>query len=76
MIVRVLSCVPVLVCLAAAPAQAAPAAQKPAEKAGAPAKEPEPSEAEYRARRERDEARQRLWDRKMKDLTGSVCTGC
>jgi hypothetical protein len=29
-----------------------------------------------KAVREQEEARQRLWDRKVKALTGSVCTGC
>jgi hypothetical protein len=57
--------------------QAAPAVQKSSEKAEAPAKETElTAEADYKAQRERDEARQRMWDRKMKALTGSICTGC
>jgi hypothetical protein len=51
--------------------------QKSSEKAEAPAKETElTAEADYKAQRERDEARQRMWDRKMKALTGSICTGC
>jgi hypothetical protein len=87
---RLLSSLAVLVFLVSASAQAAPSAQEPAqkaqatpavqqrsEKAGAPAKETElTAEADYKAQRERDEARQRMWDRKMKALTGSICTGC
>jgi hypothetical protein len=74
---RLLFCLPVLMVLAVSPAEAAPAAQKkPPEKAAAPAKEADRTEPDYKAQRERDEARQRLWDRKMKALTGSICTGC
>ena len=29
-----------------------------------------------KAVREQEDARQRLWDRKVKALTGSICTGC
>jgi hypothetical protein len=32
--------------------------------------------ADYKAVRDRDEARQRAWDRKMKDATRSICIGC
>lgn len=78
---RLFFCLPVLAALALAPAQAAPTAQKPAkkeaaEKAAAPAKDADWTEADYKAARERDEARERLWDRRMKALTGSICTGC
>ncbi len=86
---RLLSALAVLVFLVSASAQAAPGAQEPArkahaapavqkssEKAEASAKAAELTEADYKAQRERDEARQRMWDRKMKALTGSICTGC
>jgi hypothetical protein len=79
--IRFLSCLAVLAFLAAVPAQAAPGAQKPVaargpEKQIQPGKDAEWTEADYKAVRERDEARQRLWDRKMKALTESICTGC
>jgi hypothetical protein len=68
--------------LLVAPALAAPAGGAGG---GAPAAPPakaatagprDHSESERKALRDRDEARQRLWDEKMKSLTGSICTGC
>jgi hypothetical protein len=58
--------------------QAAPPAEKPGPTtaAVAPERKGEWSEADFKASRERDEQRQKTWDRKMKALTGSVCTGC
>lgn len=90
---RLLYGLAVLALLAAAPAQAAPGAQSPAEKAGAPAqdaanaqkspgkatapaKDTAWSEADYKAARERDEARYRLSEKRMRALTGSICNGC
>ena len=32
--------------------------------------------SDYKAVRDRDEARQRAWDKKMKDATRSICIGC
>jgi hypothetical protein len=66
----------VFAALALVPAVAAPAAQKPAEKAVSPEKNAEWTEAESKAARDRQEAREREWDRRMKALTGSICTGC
>jgi hypothetical protein len=48
----------------------------PAAEANAPASAAEWTEADYKAVRDRDDARHRAWDRKMKALTGSICTGC
>jgi hypothetical protein len=68
--------------LLVAPALAAPAGgagsdPRPAPRAKAATAGPtEWSESERKALRDRDEARQRLWDQKMKSLTGSICTGC
>jgi hypothetical protein len=67
--------------LAAAPALSASAQapkravdQKASE--SPPGKEKAWTEKDYKAVRDRDEARQELWDRKMKELTRSICTGC
>jgi hypothetical protein len=60
-------------------AQAAPAPKAAAEAAGAtaaPAPKGEWTASDYKAVRDRDEARQRDWDRKMKAVAGSICTGC
>jgi hypothetical protein len=60
-------------------AQGAPA-PKPAPDAAtstaAPAPKGEWTASDYKAVRDRDEARQREWDRKMKAVAGSICTGC
>ena len=58
--------------------QAAPIAEKPgaATATVVPDKKGDWSQADFKASRERDEQRQKTWDRKMKALTGSVCTGC
>jgi len=84
-----LSSLALLVFVASTSAQAAPGSQEPAQKsqaipgvqkhserAGAPAKGSEFTEADYKALRDRDESRQRMWDKKMKALTRSICTGC
>ena len=63
----------------AASAQAAPtpkAAPEAAGAASAPAPKGEWTAADYKAVRDRDEARQRDWDRKMKAVAGSICSGC
>lgn len=79
MIGRLLSCLAMTAALAVAPAQSAPAAVPPAhpkaEGTGRPDVSPS-REAEFKAVRERDVARQLQWDRKMKALSGSICTGC
>jgi hypothetical protein len=62
--------------LAVGAAQAAPAEQTPRQTAVAPEKTGDWTEADYKAVRDRDEARQRAWDRKMKALTESICKGC
>jgi hypothetical protein len=75
-----LSSLALMVVVVAAPAHSAPA-KKPAEptvsekgvKADANAGS---AEVDSKAARERDEARQQAWDKKMKALTGSICTGC
>jgi hypothetical protein len=60
-------------------AQAAPPqtpAPGPPQAASAPAPKGEWSAADYKDVRDRDEARQRAWDAKMKAVAGSICTGC
>ena len=60
-------------------AQAAPTAKAAPEAASAtaaPAPKGEWTASDYKAVRDRDEARQRDWDRKMKAVAGSICTGC
>ena len=77
MILRVLACL--ALALLVVPAQSAPSGQPSAEQAAEKQSKPgtsERSDTDYKAARERDDARHRLWDRKMKALTGSVCTGC
>jgi hypothetical protein len=86
---RILSPLALLMFVASTSAQAAPSAQEPtqksqvvpsaqkrSEKTETPAKRAELTETDYNALREKDEARQRMWDRKMKALTRSICTGC
>jgi hypothetical protein len=69
-----------LLAVGIAPALAAPEPQSAVPRAfGKPVTQshtPEWTEADSKALRERQEARQRMWDRKMKELTGSICTGC
>jgi hypothetical protein len=60
-------------------AQGAPApktAPEAASSTAAPAPKGEWTASDYKAVRDRDEARQRDWDRKMKAVAGSICTGC
>jgi hypothetical protein len=60
-------------------AQGAPtpkAAPGAASSTTAPAPKGEWTASDYKAVRDRDEARQREWDRKMKAVAGSICTGC
>jgi hypothetical protein len=57
----------------AGPAMAQPAAQRDAQ---GERSRTEWSESDAKAARERDEARQRTWDKKMRDLSKSICTGC
>lgn len=73
------SCLILLAALSWTPAQSAPGEQRKAEQTSPKDREPGKSEAMEsgsKAARERDDARQRLWDRKMKALAGSVCSGC
>jgi hypothetical protein len=86
---HLLSSLALFVFIASTSAQAAPGAQEPTQKSQAipdvqkrsettraSAKQAEMTEADYKALRERDEARQQMWDKKMKALTRSICTGC
>jgi hypothetical protein len=74
---RLVCCLALFVALGMVPAQAAPAQREPAAAPTvAPEKKAEWSEADYKTARERDDERQKTWDRKMKALTGSICTGC
>jgi hypothetical protein len=62
-----------------ASAQAAPPptqAPAPPQATSAPAPKGEWNAADYKNVRDRDEARQRAWDAKMKAVAGSICTGC
>jgi hypothetical protein len=80
--VRLVFCVAAFTMLALPAADAAQGGRKaqdkkpPAAEASARASAAEWTEADYKALRDRDEARHRAWDRKMKALTGSICTGC
>ena len=79
MIVRLLSCLAVTAGLSLAPAQSAPATRSQA-LPGTETREPpvggDAAEAAVKTVRERDAARQRQWDKKMRALSGSICTGC
>ncbi len=79
MTTRHLAWLGVLTALALTPALAAPGGQQPTDRkldSAKSQKAAEWTESDYKAVRDRDEARQRLWDKKMKALTGSICTGC
>ena len=62
--------------MVAAPAQAGPVPTKAPEAKSEPKVQREWTAADYKAVRDRDEARQRAWDQKMKDATRSICIGC
>jgi flagellar motor protein MotB len=69
----------ILAACALTPAQSAPSGQPPetaAEKQKEANKDLIPTDGGHAAARERDEARQELWDQKMKALTKGICTGC
>ena len=74
---RAVSGLALLAALTLTPAQSAPA-DRGEPKAGELAEAGRSlwTERDSEAVRKRDLARQELWDRKMKALTGSVCTGC
>jgi hypothetical protein len=81
MTLRLLAATCITLTLAGTSALAAPTSQKataPPASETRPSAGPQPewTEADSKALREREEARQRTWDRKMKELTGSICTGC
>ncbi len=58
------------------PASAAQAAGAPSAKKAEPSKNADQGSGSNKAARERDDARQELWDRKMKALTKGICKGC
>ena len=60
----------------AASAQASPVPTKAPDARSEPKVERDWTAADYKAVRDRDEARQRAWDQKMKDATRSICIGC
>jgi hypothetical protein len=62
--------------IVAASAQAGPVPTKAPEARSEPKVERDWTAADYKAVRDRDEARQRAWDQKMKDATRSICIGC
>jgi hypothetical protein len=71
----------VVASLAAAPVLAGPstgqAVERTAiEKQSKPGQDGAKTDFDYQAVRDRDEARQKAWDRKMKQLTRSICTEC
>lgn len=80
MTLRRVSCLAMLAVLALTSAQTASVAKEPtaktSQKQAAPEKAAEWTEADYKAVRARDEARQQLWDSRMKALTKGICTGC
>lgn len=79
MIVRLLFCLAMTAGLSLAPAQAAPAAGsqgRPGAEAPERPDSGDAAEAAVKAVRERDAARQLQWDKKMRALSGSICTGC
>lgn len=65
-----------LVWIGSAPAQAGPVPTKAPDSRSEPKVERDWTAADYKAVRDRDEARQRAWDQKMKDATRSICIGC
>lgn len=76
---RVVSGLALLAALTLTPAQSAPAARSTADPDVVSPAETGKSlstERDAEAVRKRDQERQALWDRKMKALTESVCTGC
>ena len=58
------------------PASAAQAVGAPPVKQAEPGKNADQGSSTNKAARERDDARQELWDRKMKALTKGICKGC
>jgi hypothetical protein len=62
--------------MVAASAQASPVPTKAPDGRSEPKVERDWTAADYKAVRDRDEARQRAWDQKMKDATRSICIGC
>jgi hypothetical protein len=74
---RLVACLTLLVALGCGSVQAAPVDQKPTGTTEvAPEKKSDWTAADYKASRDRDDERQKTWDRKMKALTGSICSGC
>jgi hypothetical protein len=74
---RLLACLALFAAFGMVPVQAAPVQREPVTAPTiAPEKKVEWTEADYKSARDRDDERQKTWDRKMKALTGSICTGC
>jgi hypothetical protein len=71
--VALIALAPMASAQAASPAKALP---EVAPAATDTAKKGEWTAADYKAVRDRDEARQRAWDQKMKAVAGSICSGC
>jgi hypothetical protein len=79
MTLRSLFSLPLLAALSmtlAHPASAAQAAGAPPVKQTEPSKNADQGNGSNKAARERDDARQELWDRRMKALTKGICKGC
>ena len=79
MILRVLSSLAIAAGFCGTPALAAPGAKPALEQTQGKQTTAPPSErsnGDLNVARQRDDARHREWDRKMKALAGSVCTGC
>jgi hypothetical protein len=76
---RLVFCLALIASGPIAAAQAAPpspTSPEAAATASEPVKKGEWTAADYKAVRDRDEARQRAWDVKMKAVAGSICSGC
>jgi hypothetical protein len=58
------------------PASAAQTAEAPPVKKSETSKNADQGSGSNKAARERDDARQELWDRRMKALTKGICKGC
>jgi hypothetical protein len=71
--IALIASTPIASAHAASPAKALPEA---APAASDTVKKGEWTAADYKAVRDRDEARQRAWDQKMKAVAGSICSGC